>query len=614
MSKLSIEDIKQNINFLYTPDTKAISDPIDTKNMTISFIALSANPTIKRESIFGDFYISIDTDKVEFNAQKLYLDHTPSFSNAIGNIIETKKDSEGFKVKVKFYENIPNSKEAFERYQAGLSDSVSVGFGDTEIVEVGEIDHLPHYKITQGEIIELSAVWRGADPRAIVSKFAQAKKERAEKETQQRIQENPNKIKEQKMEQTEQSTQNQEIKEQKAMQTQMQANRTDEAREIAQMSAIMGCENLGLQAIAQGKSYKDFRDELYQNAQNHTPSFSIKTSKQTEPNFSIANIIKGTFGVEKEYLSSNGRFSVPNSFFTQLADNKPYDVGGDDTIKSTIAGVKSIEPITYRGDKFIELVKNQSPILSMLDLMPDLNGVQQIPRDDTTFDAYFVEEAQSIKGQIPTFSDIKLTPHTIYAKVKITRQMAMMSPFALDTYIINKITQAIKFKAEQALFYGTSPITGIFNLTGTNTISDYLTKPTYKGALDFKGKLWSNDYDTSKCAFVCNSLDYITLEGTPKFINETNITETERTLLENGKLAGFNVIMNNIIADKNIVLADFSNVIMGIWSNGLEVRYIETEGGISTIECFYDIDFAYKRNNAFVISQNQNPKSKPSKS
>ncbi|PAF49221.1 hypothetical protein BKH41_03835 [Helicobacter sp. 12S02232-10] len=609
-----LQNIKTNFDFSAQLFKE---NPIDEENLTISFIALSNHPTIKRSGFFEDYYVSINTDRVVWSAKHLFLDHNPTFNNSIGRIDEVKKDGEGFKVKVKFFEDIPASKEAFDRFKTGLNDSVSVGFGDSEVEEVGEIDGIPHYQIKSGEIVELSAVWKGADPQAVVSKFSQiSNKERVKEVSEAKTITHSNLTSGENQMTTDIQNQTQETlnisKEQKLSQELLksipthpneESNYAKEAKEIAQLAEILGVQQLGLQAVSKGQKFAEFREEVYQSKLNNQLNFSIKTSdKAQEPAFSIANIVKGTAGVELDYKTENGRFKLPNSFFNQFADPTPYDVAGTDTIKSNLPGVKSIEPITYHGDKFIELIRQQSKVLSMLDIMTDLTGVQQIPRDETSFNAYFLEEGQSIQGQTPTFSDIKLEPHTIYVKIKLTRQMLYMTPFALNSYIIKKIIQAVKFKAEEALFYGTSPITGIFNLAGTSAINDFLAKPSYKGALDFKAKLWSNDYDTSKCVFICNSTDYVALEGTPKSINENNITETERTLLENGKMVGFDVVMNNIFKDKDIMLADLSNVLMGIWSKGLEIKYLETEGGISTIEAFYDIDYGFKRPNAFVTS------------
>lgn len=589
MKNEAMKIINQDLNFKASIIEES---PINDEEMTISFLALSTKPIIKRNSAFGEYYISINTDKVNFKAKNLYLDHNPTFENSIGVITECKKDKEGFKVKVRFFEHIPASKEAYERYKVGLSNSVSVGFGECQILEEKDIEGMPHFKIEEGDIVELSAVWRGADPKAVISTFA--------KEIEM---ENKNQIQGENMENQIQNT-----GEEMNTQTQNTQNNSEntytykeEAQEIAKLAEIFGNKDLALQAIAQGKSYADFRDELYAK-KDEVKSFSIKTSKAETPKFSITNVITGKIGIENDYRRDMGRFSIPDSFYKQFEESNIYDNAGVDAIRSSLAGVKSIEPVSYRGDKFIELIRNQSPLLSMLDTMPDLTGEQQIPRDDTEMDAYFIEEGQTTKGQGVSFSDIKLTPHTLSAKVKITRKMLQMTPFALDSFILKKMVLAIKTKAEKTLLYGDTPIKGIFNLDGTAVVKNFLKAPEYKGALEFKGKLWSHDYDTANCAFVCNSLEFIKLEGTPKFINKTNITETERTLLENGKMAGFNVIMNNLMSDGDIVLADFSNVIMGLWSNGVEFKTYEVEGGTTIIECFYDLDFNYKRNNAFVIS------------
>ena len=120
----------------------------------------------------------MDTSGVKFNAKTLYLDHDPTFANAIGAIIDTKFENGDFKAKVKFSDEVASSKEAYAKYKVGLSDSVSVGFENYKIKEMDKIEGVEHYQIYEGEIIELSAVWQGADPNAKISKFNQPKGEK----------------------------------------------------------------------------------------------------------------------------------------------------------------------------------------------------------------------------------------------------------------------------------------------------------------------------------------------------------------------------------------------------------------------------------------------------
>lgn len=573
--------------------------PIDDENMTISFRALSANPIIKREGFFEDYYISIDTDNVRWSAKNLFLDHNPTFNNSVGVIDEVKKDNDGFKVKVRFFENIPASKEAYERYKAGLSNSVSVGFGEADIEEIGKINNLTHFKIKSGEIVELSAVWLGADPKAVISKFGKELEIQNKNQNQGEKMENQA-VKTQKTTGELKEAQNQGEKMENENFAKNQ-NIMNEAKEIAQLAEIMGRKDLGIEAISEGMSFEEFRKTLYQASVQENKSFSIKTSKSINSEFSLDNIIKNTpqaFELET-FNNATRRFKIPNEFYKKFEN-----ATGDVITKSSGANVQSIEPTYWRGDKFIDLVRMQSPLLQKLDMMSGLVSIQQIPRDNTELDAVFLEEGATSNAQSINFDHITLTPKTISNKVIITRRMFEMSPIALESFVISKMITGIRRKLEQVVLYGKSPapINGIFNTTGIQVVPEFMKAPDFKQALSFKGLLQSLDYDTSSCAFFVNAMGFTELEGTPKSINTTNVT-TERTLLENNKMAGFDVFVNNLMEDGDILLGDFSNAILGTWSDGIEIKTYQREGDNLVIEGFYDIDFALKRNNAFVISK-----------
>lgn len=574
--------------------------PIDDENMMISFRALSANPIIKREGFFEDYYISIDTDKVQWKAKNLFLDHNPSFNNSVGVIDEVKKDKDGFKVKVRFFENIPASKETFHRYKAGLSNSVSVGFGEVDIEEIGKINNLPHFKIKSGEIVELSAVWLGADPKAVISKFS--KKQNFNQQGVLRMENQATKTQKSEVPPIDQPHNQGEIMLNENFAKNHNNALINEAKEIAQLAEIMGKKDLGIQAISEGLSFEEFRKTLYQASVQENKSFSIKTSKSIiHHEFSLDNIIKNNpqaFELET-FNNATRRFKIPNEFYRKFENTT-----GALNTQSTNTNVQSIEPTYWRGDKFIDLVRMQSPLLQKLDMMSGLVSIQQIPRDNTEIDAVFLEEGATSNAQTINFDHITLTPKTISNKVIITRRMFEMSPIALESFVISKMIQGIRRKLEQVVLYGKSPapINGIFNTNGIQVVPEFMKAPDFKQALCFKGLLQSADYDTSRCSFFVNAMGFTELEGTPKSINTANVT-TERTLLENNKMAGFDVFANNLMEDGDIILGDFSNAILGTWSDGIEIKTYQKEGDNLVIEGFYDIDFAIKRNNAFVISR-----------
>ena len=564
----------------------------DEVNHTISFIALSANPTIKRKGFFGDFYVSIDTDKVQFNAKTFYLDHNVSFESAIGNITEFKKDESGnLKVKVQFYPDIEQSLNAFKKYQKGLSNSVSVGFGDCEIVEKDKIDNLPHYHIAQGEIVELSAVWQGADPNAIISSFCK------ERDT------TPNFHKEIPMTQTPASQPNSqqgnlmndtntqaELAEFQALKA-----RKDEEAQIIELGKIANAQDKALEALEKGTSYKDFSFSLLQD-RPFSPAQSQKEPKENI-DFSLANyalsVAKGErVGDINFKLGTNG-YEIPNDYYTRFAAEQTK------SIDATSAG---FIPEYYRSDKFIEQVFVESNILGLCDKLTGLVGTLRIPRDNSSIKAYWVKEGEKTTPSKLGADSITLSPNTIKAKVLITRQMLGMTPFALESYIIREIKRAIRLRLEEDLLYGEKnddcPIAGIFNVAGVQSIADYFTDTNYKKTLEFGGKLSDINLSTANTHFIANSKAMIHLQST-----HYDADSDKYLLNENASyLAGYKFVMNNLLQDNHAIFGDFNNVLIGTWG-GLQVQALKDDEGDLIFTGFYDVGMEVKRANAFVVAK-----------
>ena len=562
----------------------------DEVNHTISFIALSANPTIKRKGFFGDFYVSIDTDKVQFSAKTFYLDHNVSFESAIGNIIEFKKDESGnFKVKVQFYPDIEQSLNAFKKYQKGLSNSVSVGFGDCEIVEKDKINNLPHYHITQGEIVELSAVWQGADPNAVISSFCKDRESTT------------NFQKEIEMPQTPNSQQGDLTMD---TNTQIQANlsefqtlkaRKEEEAQIIELGKIANAQDKALEALEKGTSYKDFSFSLLQD-RPFSPAQSPKEPKENI-DFSLANyalsVAKGErVGDINFKLGTNG-YEIPNDYYTRFSAEQTK------SIDATSAG---FIPEYYRSDKFIEQVFVESNILGLCDKLTGLVGTLRIPRDNSSIKAYWVKEGEKTTPSKLGADSITLSPNTIKAKVLITRQMLGMTPFALESYIIREIKRAIRLRLEEDLLYGEKnddcPIAGIFNVAGVQSIADYFTDTNYKKTLEFGGKLTDSNLSTANTHFLANSKAMIHLQSTHYDSDSEKYLLNERATY----LAGYKFVMNNLLQDNHAIFGDFNNVLIGTWG-GLQVQALKDDEGDLIFTGFYDVGMEVKRANAFVVAK-----------
>lgn len=550
---------------------------IDEKNYTIAFIAISNKPILRKRLDGSKYYISINTNSMDFKAENFYLDHDVSFEKVIGKIERSKIDEEGnIKVIVKFYEDIKLSHEAFLKYKNNLCDCVSIGIGECEFKEVEPIDGIKHFCITKGEIIELSAVWKGADPRAKVSNFSKDSKEN-------HLNQQSN-IKGELM-------QNPQTKEK-------------EIKEILKLAEILGNPDLGIEAIKKDMNYEEFSNLMLksskenkgikQNMKDIGVDYNHAMEYKKDITYSLANYAKSVFSGknigEIEFKEGSNGYIIPNSFYSRFEVSKTQD---NNAIISTI----------IRTDKFIENLLAKSNILGMCDVLTGLSGNISIPKDTSYIQAYWVKEGESTTTSKITTDKINLTPATIKAKIKVTRQMLGMSAISLESYIIHGIQEAIKQKLELDLLYGegndASPIKGVFNIDGVNSISNFFTSINYENTLEFAAKIAQSNLNLENTCFLANSKTMTKLQTTPLDAQARNSYLLNQ---ERDYLAGYRFIMNNLIKDNHIVFGDFKNIIVGAWGS-LQVLATRDEEGDLTFTGFYDLAAGVKTEKAFVIAK-----------
>ena len=535
---------------------------INDEAKTISFLALSHNNLHKRYSFFGDeYYLSVDLSGVKFEATTLYLDHDVSFENAIGKIIDTKLDDKGFKVIVQFNDEVSQSREAYAKFKAGFSDSVSVGFKNYELKECEPIDGIEHFEIKNGVINELSAVWQGADPNAKVANFAQ----------EQEIQKADEKI-------------------------ELKAEKKDETREIIELAEILGKQNEALEAIKNKMSFSEFSSKIKEQQQktNDIKEFNIMKRENTQE-FSLANIIKNAgnastadlgFEVENYFNKSNGRFVLPPDFGARF----------NDSITTTTQGAGAIAT-EFRDDLLIEEVKKESPLLSECSWLDGLSQRVEIPRNNSNITADFVEEGQSRDSENLSFDKIILEPHTLLATIRITRTMMNMSAFGLESFAYKAMKFAIRKKLEEVILYGKGVIKGIFEISGVPSIAGYMTAPTLEKTLSFGDMLENNNGNIANAKFALKNSDVSKLKATARGVSN------EKMLIEElGNLQGYPYFTTQLIKSGDVVFGDFKDIFIGSFK-GIELLTHNERGGDIILELYLDVDAKLAREKSFVISK-----------
>ncbi|TEY00366.1 HK97 family phage prohead protease [Campylobacter sp. US33a] len=133
---------------------------------TLTFTMISNSNTCKRfDWELGEYLEELDIRGAKFDELKtLFKDHNPSVDNAIARI-ENIRVENGELVCDCVFAKDEKSLEIFKKYQDGILSDVSIGYR----VLKQNIDKQSTPKrvlVTEFEIFELSAVWKGADKNA----------------------------------------------------------------------------------------------------------------------------------------------------------------------------------------------------------------------------------------------------------------------------------------------------------------------------------------------------------------------------------------------------------------------------------------------------------------
>ncbi|WP_104728621.1 phage major capsid protein [Helicobacter felis] len=581
--------LEQNVN-LQIP-----IDGLDEAEKTLSFIAISKNPKIKQWALNWEtlkleaYYLEVLSEGLNFQATHFYKDHYLSFESAIGVIKEHRLDESGHKVKVQFFEDVKDSLEAFNKYKNGLSKSVSVGIANPKIEKTKETyKGLPLRRMTSGSVIELSAVWRGADEKATLAQFQQQLKgvQLMEESTEQGVKEQN--LKEQIEALSAQVAKLQAHKEPAPdLQSQIAQFQAKEANtaQILQLGSAMGREKEALEAIKEGKSYQEFSLSLI-SSQPISQKALAKEPPKLEcslANYALNVASNSTARPVELSMGVNG-LEIDDGYMARF-----------DAIASTDPTSAGFVPNVYRADKFIQQVFQSSNVLDLCDKMTGLSGIVEIPKETGKLEAYWVAEGGTTTQSTLGADKITLTPQTLKCKVKITRQMLNMTPLSLEELILKRIKEEIKARLEEDLFYGKGdakcPFKGIFSTNGVQAIPDYLSAPNFEKTISFGSKLISQNLNVDRVVFVANARS----RGTLQTSRYDDTGRSDRYLLdERGEyLAGYKFVLNNRLRDYQGVFGDFSNVILGAWGN-LQVQALRNEEGDVIFTGFYDVAIGFK--------------------
>ena len=285
--------------------------------------------------------------------------------------------------------------------------------------------------------------------------------------------------------------------------------------------------------------------------------------------------------------TSERSFFVP---FSVLSQRATYVTSGASTGGSLVA-------TDLLADEFIEALRNASPVMGLgVQTLTGLVGDVAIPRRSGVASTYYLStETTAITQSESTFDQLTLQPKNLAALSKFSRQTLLQATPGIEELIRRDLTDGITTAMDAAILNGSGSSgqpTGIRNTTGIGSVAG----GTNGAAITLENMVNLETEVTQDNAAVGNALAYVVnakTMGALKKLRSGGSSATDGSFLFNADLQaigrgptpltlnGYPIAVTNALpsniskgSGSNLsaaVMGDFSQVIVGVYGNGLEI-------------------------------------------
>ncbi|HIC1607295.1 TPA: phage major capsid protein [Escherichia coli] len=334
----------------------------------------------------------------------------------------------------------------------------------------------------------------------------------------------------------------------------------------------------------------------------------IKDSKM-EKTFDLNNVIRSlvdgaALGAnEAEYSAmaagaamQRGRAARGGSVFVPAAAMRAASAG------NTKADLTAITDEKLMTESYIEMLMPESVLGRLgVTVYSGLNSPTAIPKmTKSSVDAFgFVDENGAAPESKAEFANVKLSPKTFAGGNPISRQSLKTVP-GIATLITDHINKAVRIKLEQLILSDKDNTRGPAGLVKQLVDANRVTKKaafSYKDFLKEIAALTDAGVPAQAIKFAMSGATAAELESTLKDNGVSGY------IIENGKLAGYEVVTSGVIPADHIVLGDFSGITIGEWG-GLELDMDLTtyrDRGAVVPRIFVDLDYVVAQPEALKV-------------
>lgn len=622
---MSIELRKEELSVNRSFDLSKAS--IDEEARTVE-IAFSSEEPYERYYDFGRAMEVLDhspqsmmLDRLE-NGAAVLVNH--DYDDQVGVVVSARVDADRVGRAVIRFSRSARGQEIFNDVVDGIRTLVSVGYKILKYVVEENDDQIPTVRVTGFLPFELSIVAIPADATVGVGRSEQQN----EPET---LINHEAKRTNTMSEENEQVRSEAEIAADTAKIT--AGIRTEEMKRINTIRSLSDehqIVELGARAIEEGTSVADFHqvalgevgkrntaakgksehDGDLDLSQKDKSRFSIKRlmAALADPNDRGANSraqfelevgIEASKGFGDEF-KARGSF-IPTSILTMGMEQRALSVG-------TASAGGNLVGTNLMDGAYIEVLRNTSAVMRAgATVLPGLVGNVAIPRQTgAAASGWLSAEGVNAGEDEATFDQIPLTPKDLAVYTEASRRLLMQSTPAIDGLIMNDLVMAQALALDKAAAYGTGANgqpTGIVNTTGINAVNLTVAgKPTYAELIKLVALCMGDNALMGKLSWLIQAAGWEHFSTTPK---QGTGVEGNFILGDNGRLAGYDYIASQQVADTDTIFGNFADVIIGEWG-GLEINvdpYTKALSGAIRYITFKTADVAIRHPESFALGR-----------
>lgn len=233
-------------------------------------------------------------------------------------------------------------------------------------------------------------------------------------------------------------------------------------------------------------------------------------------------------------------------------------------------------------------------------VLTGLHGNVSIPKFGTGLATGWVTEGGAVTEGAMTFDEVTLTPKHVGGKTEMSRQLIQQSAPGIEQLVREDLSFLIAKQIDAAIINGSGlagqPL-GILNTVGIQAAGDVPT--TWAGILAMLEKL--EDVNLSNGRWVTTAAIRTALAATEKVAGSGS-----GFLYDNNAMAALALAVSKNVPVGKLILGDFSQVLLGVWSEVdiLVNPYAEpaySRGGIQ-VRAMATVDTAVRHPQGFVVA------------